>query len=393
MNERLLLVDDDRNILASFKRQLRNHFRVDSAMSGKEGLDMIGKDGPYPVIVSDLRMPGMDGIEFLSLVREMSPNSTRIMLTGNADLKAAIEAVNEGNIFRFLTKPCPLNTLLKALTMGVEQYRLITAEKELLQKTLRGTIELLNHVLELVNPEAFGRSSRLKRYVRDIAFYMKLPDIWRLETASMLSQIGCVTLPGKTIDKFFHGQQLTIEESQLFEMHPTIASDLLGHIPRMEKIAEIVAYQEKHFDGSGTPADSLKGDQIPLGARVLKVVLDFDVLEASGHAKSEALSILKERSGRYDPEVLTALTSVLRERKSVERKSVKVSELKEHMILEDDVRTLRGRLLISNGQEVTRLLIERLRNFAGTVGIKEPIRVVEQVSWQRNGYRSEKTVT
>ena len=379
MIEKVLVVDDEENILNAMKRHLRKQFRIETASDAKEGLERIAKDGPYSVILSDLRMPGMDGIEFLSIAREMSPHSVRMMLTGNADLKAAIEAVNEGNIFRFLTKPCHINILAKALNAGIEQYRLITAERELLEKTLMGSINILIQILELVNPEAFGRSSRIKQYVHDIALCMKASDIWRLETAAMLSQIGSIILPEQIAGKISSGESLTEKETRLFEMYPSIASDLISNIPRMKKISEMIAYQEKHFDGSGFPRDTLKEKQIPLGARILKVALDFDSLEAAGYSKADAISQLVKRSGWYDPDVLTALVVVMRSKQRYEIRSVTINDLNENMTLEYDLQTLKGQLLTKKGQKLNKPMIARLKNFAGTVGIREPIRVVEQI--------------
>src|SRR5208283_5528581 len=132
MPAKILFVDDDPDILAGFQRQLRKTFTVETALGGEQGLKAVSEQGPFSVIVSDLRMPGMDGIRFLSCVREAAPDSVRLMLTGNADLQAAIGAVNEGHIFRFLTKPCNPQTLSNAITAGIRQYQLICAERELL---------------------------------------------------------------------------------------------------------------------------------------------------------------------------------------------------------------------------------------------------------------------
>ncbi len=137
MNNNVLFVDDDENILDAYKRQLRQQFHIDTAQGGEQGLKTVNSRGPYAVIVSDLRMPGMDGIQFLSRVKEISPDSVRMMLTGYGDLQTAIEAVNESNIFRFLTKPCKKDVLTTAIDAGIEQYRLIGSEKELLEKTLK----------------------------------------------------------------------------------------------------------------------------------------------------------------------------------------------------------------------------------------------------------------
>jgi response regulator RpfG family c-di-GMP phosphodiesterase len=375
MNNRILFVDDDSHILASYQRQLRKQFTVDTALGGRQGLTRVANRGPYAVVVSDLRMPGMDGVEFLCQVRDMNPDTVRIMLTGYADVENAIQAVNEGNIFRFLTKPCDPSVLSKALGAGLAHYRLVTAERELLEKTLKGSIRVLTEVLSLINPEAFGRSSRIKRYVHDITRHMGVPDAWRLETAAMLSQVGCVILPEETLDKVYRGQPLTREESHLLEMHPDVARNLLNNIPRMKKIAEIVAFQNKRFDGSGMPPDPRGGEDIPLGARVLKVVLDFDLLETTGSSPGDAIEQLRKRQGWYDPKILDSLEAVIRKERDGEFKEITVEELQENMILEKDVESIEGVLLVRKGHEVSRLLLERLRNFARGSRIKEPLRV------------------
>jgi response regulator RpfG family c-di-GMP phosphodiesterase len=376
MNEKILFVDDDSNLLASYQRQLRNQFTVDTSADGKQGLETIARQGPYAIIVSDFRMPGMDGVQFLSRAREIAPDSVRMLLTGFADVQTSMEAVNEGNIFRLLTKPCPPDTLNKALAAGIREYQLVIAERELLEKTLNGSIKVLGEVLSLVNPEAFGRASRISRYGRQIAWKMGQIEEWQIETAAMLSQIGWILLPEETLKKIYQGLKLTGEEEQIFQMHPSIAAGLIGKIPRMDNIAEIIAYQEKHFDGSGIPTDSRRGDQIPLGARILKVVLDFDALEFSGGSKAKALDQLKQRSGWYDPKVLTALERLIGIEAKYQVRSVSVKNLEENMILAENVKTTMGLLLISKGQEVSRPLLVRLKNFAITPGVQEPIRVI-----------------
>src|SRR5262245_51674395 len=132
MSERILFVDDEENLLAAVARQLRKEFDVETALGGELGLEAIDRNGPYAVVVSDMRMPGMDGIEFLRRVKDRMPDAVRMMLTGNSDLGTAMQAVNEGRIFRFMTKPCPPDMLAASLRSGLEQHRLITAERDIL---------------------------------------------------------------------------------------------------------------------------------------------------------------------------------------------------------------------------------------------------------------------
>lgn len=379
MTGKILFVDDDPNVLAAFQRQFRRLFVVETASGGQEGLELLTERGPFSVIVSDLRMPGMDGVQFLTRARKAAPDSTRMMLTGYADLQTAIEAVNEGNIFRFLTKPCDPDVLARAIQDGVRQHQLIISERELLEKTLRGSVKVLTEILELVNPEAFGRASRITHYVREVAVEMQEEHLWQLETAAALSQIGCVILPEKALKKIYKGVELSSEEKQLFDMHPLIGSDLIAHIPRMKSVSEIIANQEKHYDGSGTPVDTLQGDHIPIGARILKAVLDFDTLQAAGISKFEALAQMAERTGSYDPGCLAALDRVIRAESRYREMSVSLAGLMDGMILGEDLWIRDGRLLAAKGYTVNRTLRHRLFNFAEKPGIKEPIKVLVPV--------------
>lgn len=374
---KILLVDDEINILQAFTRHLRREFNISTALSGQEGLQLMEEQGPFAVVVSDLKMPGMDGIQFLSRVREVYPDTVRMMLTGHADLNAAIEAINSGQVYRFMVKPLSVENLRANLLEGLELFRLKKAEKELLEGTLRGAIRVMTEILELVNPEAFGRSRRIAELAKTLMMRMNKKDLWECETAALLSQIGWVIIPPAVVLKLYGGESLSPEENQIYEMHPMIGSELIEKIPRLEGLAKIIAYQEKGYDGSGIPKDSVKGDDIPFGARVLKVAIDFDTYKLRTNDDKKALALMKLNSSRYDPVVFKTLEDLLTEADSGEVKEIEVTleELAEGMILADDIRTSRGQLLITRGNTVSTTLIERLKNFARSVGIREPILV------------------
>lgn len=374
-SEKVLFVDDDPSLVEGIVRHLRKRFDVTPAAGGPEGLGLIETEGPFAVVVSDFRMPGMDGVRFLAKVREASPDSVRVMLTGHADLDMAVQAVNDGHIFRFLTKPCPPEALAKALDAALEQYRLVTAERILLQRTLHGSIKVLTDLLALASPAAFGRAMRVRKRARSVAARLGMPDAWRVELAAMLSPLGCVTMPPDALEKVYLGKPLGPGEQQMFEKHPQLGHDLIAKIPRLEKVAEIVAYQEKKYNGLGVPRDDVAGERIPLGARILKLVLDFDTLESSGCQKAQALEKLNERTGWYDPRVLAAFTELLSAETEGEVWSVALHELKVGMVTVDDVRIDTGLIVLARGQEITEPLLERLGHFARRAGIEEPIRV------------------
>lgn len=372
-----LFVDDEPSVLSAIKRAFHkiHDIKIDTAESGKEGIEKIKNEGPYAVVVSDLRMPVMDGIQFLSRVKELSPETVRIMLTGYADIQTAIEAINSGNVFRFLTKPCSSDTIVQTVQAAIEQYRLIRAEKELLENTLKGCIKMLMEVLSLTNLEAFGRASRVARYAVWIGREYQYQPLWKLETAAMLSQVGCFMVPEEALLKMYRGEELKGEEKQLMEMHPSISAQLIRHIPRLESIAEIIVYQEKHYDGSGFPIDSMKEEKIPLESRILKVALDFDLLLYRKYEPSKAYEIMSRRQGVYDPKLLEILKKIVRIQSEYQPRMIRIKDLKEGMIIAEDLFSSDGRLLIRQGHEVTAPLIEKLKYFSITIGIKEPFKV------------------
>lgn len=363
-NKRVLFVDDEENILDSFRRTLRKRFEVTTACGPLAGLDTVRDHPPFAVIVSDLKMPKMDGIEFLGKVRALSPDTSRILLTGHADVEVSIAAVNEDAIFRFLTKPCQLETIIRALDAGVQQYNLIVSERELLRGTLRGSITVLTEVLALTNPEAFGRSERIKGHMLALATHFKRQDIWKLELAAMLSQIGCVTLTSEVLRKKLQGRELTGEEKQLYDMHPHVGFDLLNHIPRMREVATIIQQQDVPIS-HGTP--------LPFGARALKILLDYDALVQGGKVPGEALLAMRTLEGLYDQLILTVFEDVVLTSEVRATGELFVEDLRPGMITGQDIETRDGTLLATRGQELTEALLARIRNFAKAYGIDEPV--------------------
>jgi response regulator RpfG family c-di-GMP phosphodiesterase len=380
MSEKILCVDDDENILAAHKRQLRRQFQIETACSGIEGLKLLSSGGPFAVVVSDLRMPGMDGIEFLAKIREISPDTVRIMLTGNADLNSAIEAVNQGNIFRFLTKPCSTELLAKVIDSGFHQYRLIKAERELLDQTLKGSVKVLTEILSILDTQSFGRACILRDSVREIARMLELPDTWDIELAGMLCDIGRVTIPADTIVKEKTGAVRSEEEDDMLIRIPEIGHNLLAKIPRLESVARIVLYQDKNYDGSGFPKDSVSGEDIPLGARIIKIAKDF--YETGRNQTTEFIAAkLRSVRGTYDPNLLEFVLEYLRKtRKSPDntRKVVRlvpVSQLEVGQMLASNLKTDGGALIIAAGNYISDSLLARIRNFARLQRIQEPIRI------------------
>jgi response regulator RpfG family c-di-GMP phosphodiesterase len=370
-------VDDELNLLEGLVRGLRRAFSLVTATGGEAAIKLLRQEPAFAGIMSDLRMPGMDGISLLRHARQIQPDAVRILFTGNADLSDAIEAVNEGSIFRFISKPCALPAVKSALDAAVEQHRLVTAERVLLEQTLQGSVKALTEVLAFVSPAAFGRATRARQRVGELASRCGVKELWPVEMAAMLSQLGCVTLPPEVLDKLYHGLPATAEEQAMIDRVPAVTLQLLSHIPRLDPVLNIFRYQHKRYNGEGQPEDKLRGDEIPWGARALKLIADLDLLETQSVPSVEALGILGNRVGWYDPAILAALSGIYGTAAPQDRaQEVMLREVKPGMVFAEDVKTMRGLLLIARGQEVTIGLMERIMNFSSSLGVKEPVRIL-----------------
>jgi response regulator RpfG family c-di-GMP phosphodiesterase len=376
--ERVLFVDDDPNLLSGISRQLHGKFQIVTAEGGLEGLRMVEKEGPFAVVVADMQMPEMNGIQLLTKIQSIAPHTVRIMLTGNADLGTAMHAVNEGNIFRFLEKPCHKDTLEWALQSGLELFRHKTAEKELLEKTLYGSVQVLVDILSLTNPMAFSRASRLKTYCGQIAKLLGVANAWRFELAALLSQIGCVSIPSDTLAKVFSGDELTEDEKKMYNSHPTLGSQLLARIPRLGAVTAAVSGQLKDFKDfpQTDPAGELPADQGVLGAQILRVAIDFDTLICRGSHISHAIGELHRQVGEYNPLIIDVLKSVQTVEVEMETRVVKVRDLNNSMVLAEDIRTRTGILVAAKDQEVNLSMRARLGNYLNRHDIPEDVRVL-----------------
>jgi response regulator RpfG family c-di-GMP phosphodiesterase len=358
MPELILLVDDDRQILDGYRRSLRGEFLLDTVLSGQEALDQIQTKGPYAVVISDMRMPGMDGIELLRRVKSVSPETVRIMLTGNADQDSAVEAINEGSIFRFLNKPCEKEKMAKTITAALVQHRLITAEKQLLEQTLSGCLQVLSEVLSLVNPAAFSRAERARRYIHHVVTAMKLGNPWQYEVAAILSQLGCVTLAPETIESVYKGEALSEQEQAQYNAHAGIGSSLLSKIPRLEPIAWMIDHQNRPVDGG----EAIDAPEMKTGAEILRLVLEYEQLIHRGASRTEAAHQLAMKN-KFRADFFEALVALDPNAEDAEVRRCRIEELTPGMVIQQEVRCNSGALLISRGQEVTPTVIFKLKNF------------------------------
>lgn len=365
----ILLVDDEPHILDGLRRMLREEFLIDTAPDPVLALERLRDGGPYAVILSDFQMPRMNGAEFLAAAREMHPDTSRILLTGQADLAGAASVVNSGGILRLLLKPAGRAEVTDALYAGVSAFRATCAERELLDATLRGSVRALTEVLALANPMAFERSTRLRNLVAALLEAAGLELFWHIEMAALLADVGAVALPTAVLERLEKGQSLTVTEQEVVDRLPVVADQILGGIPRIEPVRAAILGQ---LDDSEPVPD----DEDRLGANALRVARDFDALIGKGTDPVGALAAMRNQRQRYDSVLLDALAEVVAADEDRSPRAVGVADLHPGMVLAEDVFTNAGLKLVPKGNHLTVSMIARLENYAAMEsGLAEPLHV------------------
>jgi response regulator RpfG family c-di-GMP phosphodiesterase len=372
MNKKLdiLCVDDEPQVLEGLRLHLKQRYTVHLGGSGAEGLEILRETKNIAVILSDMRMPVMDGAKFLNAARTAAPEAVRMLLTGYTDMQSAIAAVNEGQIFRFISKPCPPDQLLAAFGAAVTQHQLIVAEKVLLQQTLLGCVESMVKVLSITKPMAFGRALRLRAKIRSVVQYLLWGDQWQIEAAAVLSQLGIVTLPEETLMKLNEGESLDDSDRREIAASIDTSTQMLENIPRLEPVLEILAHLAGAIRG-----EPVFGKTIPPGALLLRIVLEWDALEAQGYTQAQALAKLRNADGEYDAELLERLSGML---PVAGNKAAAIEtaprDLVAGMVLAEDLVRKNGVVILPRGFEIDRGLLDHIHTFADE--LKEgPVRV------------------
>lgn len=317
---RVLIVDDDPQMLATLRRILGAGFDVTTADRGEAALDELAARGPFAVLLSDLKMPGMDGITLLKEAWRLAPDTVRIMLTGHGDRDRVIEAVNSGHLFRFLEKPVSNQLLVRAIDDGIAQHGRIMAEKELFaarkhHKLLTGVVGSFVRLMEARDPYTAGHQERVAAGASAIAREMGLSDrtVAVVRVAGTIHDLGKLYVPSEFLNR---PGALSSLEFEIIKQHPAVGYSVLREVEFDLPLAEYVYQHHERLNGKGYP-QGLKGDAIHLEARIIAVA---DVVEAmSSHrpyrpAKGLDQAIREIKRGRgeeYDPEVVTACLTVL----------------------------------------------------------------------------------
>jgi response regulator RpfG family c-di-GMP phosphodiesterase len=414
----LLLLDDVQDILNALKRLLRKDYTIVTFNEGQEALVYL-EENPVDMIMSDMRMPNMDGAEFLTKSRDIQPNAIRLLLTGFSDMDSTIKAINDGGVYTYIGKPWDNQELKVTLAKASEHYLLKEEAKKLNEQIAKANEELaeFNHSLELkVNQRTAalqastkklngalntqkdllydvldmmsatieyrtgfspGHSKRIAIQCKTLAKFMKLGDVdcRRIYLCALLHEIGTVGLTDEVL------KSSTLGAGKLDDAlmtHPIIGAEIVGKVKRFALLTENILHQNENIDGTGFPGH-LSGEDIPIGARIIRVVKDFDFLIA-GKANDKKMSIansyawMKERSGVwYDRDVLKSFIDLLGKRESDENEmefSVGIEALKPGDKLLEDLILHNGNVMLKAGQEINDTMVEKLKEYEETYNTK-----------------------
>jgi len=319
---RVLLVDDDANLLESYRRVLRSRFEVYTALGGHAGLSIIEAIPSIKVVVSDIKMPKMTGVEFLSRVREVYPETIRMVLTGYADMEIAISSVNRGDIFRFLTKPCDVEDLVHSINDAIEQYDLYRSAKELaivnrIKEGLEGTLRAFTRLVEFRDPYTAGHMDRTAGICALIADELGLDKdtIQALRLAALVHDIGKIAVPAGILNK---PGTLNDAEFALIKAHPLVGADIFSTLDTEWPISRLIVEHHERLDGTGYP-NGLLENQIHPASKILQVADSIDAMVTNRPYRQmleieSVLKILEENRGtKLDSECVDAGIKLLRD--------------------------------------------------------------------------------
>ncbi|MCC7476519.1 MAG: response regulator [Pirellulales bacterium] len=363
MSNRVLFVDDEASLLNGIKRRLGSQLNLVTACSGEEGLTAIAEQGPFSVIVTDMRMPKMDGVQFVKAAREKTPNSVFVMLTGNQDQATTIQALNEGHVFRFLNKPCQSHDLLAAVEAAQKQHELIVSEKELLQGTFVGAVGVLTDVLELAQPRLFGRAERIQELVGEIQKQFHLEGRWEYKLGAKLALLGFALLPEQERTRFEMGLDCRQELHEHIREAAAIGRRVIERIPRLGMVARIIGAMGA--TQGHVPPSSAKDDAslIETGATLVRAAIEWDFLVRQGLSSHAAAEELAQSLPDLNATIVDVLGDQVDETPCGNPTECAATELTEGMVLQEDVLTSDGTILIRRGRRLTWTIIEKLRGY------------------------------
>ena len=357
---KVLFVDDQAEVLDDLKVIVSEVCEPYTALNAEEGLKVFESEGPFTIVASDQILPGMNGAEFLAMVSRRDPYCSTMLVTGHANYRDAMRAVNDGHVFRLLDKPYAEQDLIDAIQAGVRQRELLETERVLLHETLVGAVNALTDTLATVKPLFFGRAQRVKRLSGEIARYLKFPHVWQVETAAVFSQMASITLPEEEAENVFLRKRLRPQIVELVKKFPEVIDHLLGNIPRLDEVREIIDC----LMGNPLPYENKAKEEVYKAYRIIDAALEHDYLEVEGHDSEVILGTLRGGEKEFDKDVVEAMSQLLHKSKTRYLvNEVAFEDLRVGMRLAEDLSLESAMLVAPKGTDISRHFLQVLHNY------------------------------
>jgi len=357
---KVLFVDDQAEVLDDIKVIVAEVCEPYTALNAEEGMKVFENEGPFTIVASDQILPGMNGAEFLAMVSRRDPYCSTMLVTGHANYHDAMRAVNDGHVFRLLDKPYAEQDLIDAIQAGVRQRELLESERVLLHETLVGAVNALTDTLATVKPLFFGRAQRVKRLSGEIARYLKFPHVWQVETAAVFSQMASITLPEEEAENVFLRKRLRPQIVELVKKFPEVIDHLLGNIPRLDEVREIIDC----LMGNPLPYENKAKEEVYKAYRIIDAALEHDYLEVEGHDSEVILGTLRGGEKEFDKDVVEAMSQLLHKSKTRYLvNEVAFEDLRVGMRLAEDLSLESAMLVAPKGTDISRHFLQVLHNY------------------------------
>jgi len=384
VRQTILVVDDTPDNILILVDLLKDLFRVKVANGGARALDIAFSGEPPDLILLDVMMPEMDGYEVCRRLKadEATREIPVLFVTAMGEVQDEARGFALGAV-DYITKPYSPALVLARVRTQLEQARLLAAERELLEKTLKGALAVLLEMVELANPDATAWHQRLSELAEQVARTLGMAEPWLVGLAAVLSRIGTLTVPEGILRKVKAKTVLNTEERKAYARVPEVGYRLLRNIPRLEAVAEMVHYAQKNFSGSGFPPDEVAGEAIPLGGRILRVCLDFMYTTQPGDDLPQRAGQMLYNTSLYDPDVVFALKKVLdagafaAQAEAAGERQVPLAHLDEGQVLSRSIETVEGQTLLLAGTVLGPGHLEKIANFAMIGAVVGPFWIQE----------------
>ncbi len=354
MSNQILFVDDDASLLSTMKRNLSLEFTVQTAEGGEVALEMVNQQGDYAVVVVDMQMPKMNGIQTIASLRQRMPNAVFVMLTGNQDLTTAIQAVNDGRVFRFLTKPCQVFEISAAIQAAQQQHNLIIAEKELLSGTFAGAINLMTDVIEM-QEERHVDTGRMAEALVDLAARMQIEIGWEEKVAARIFLVGIAMLGPEDSIKFVSLDPTTAEHKAMFARICKKSASMLARLPRLGWIVDLL----KHVPNADYYESGC--DRIESGALLLRIVFYWNFLTNKGLCVEAATGVIENIMPDLSSRMIQSMQCLHDNHDAHMLTKIAIGKLQPGMIPYENIAVPRGGFAVAKGRVLTETMIQNLR--------------------------------